>query len=83
MAETKQTIKVSIQSDDAAEPKENFKVLLSAPVNAALGKLTHTCAILNDDPSGAIELGSAIFSQGEASFCLSPSAIFSRSCSGS
>jgi hypothetical protein len=47
--DTSKTIEVKVTGDAAAEPDETFKVQLSNPVGATLGKETGTATIRNDD----------------------------------
>jgi hypothetical protein len=48
--ETKNFIWVAVNDDILNEPNETFKVQLSSPQNAWIGKGTGTCLILDDDP---------------------------------
>jgi hypothetical protein len=66
--QTSKTISVPILNNTAVEQDETFTVTLSTPVNATTdGAITvHTYTINNDDPAGAIRLGSATYSVSEA-----------------
>jgi endoglucanase len=47
--ETAKTVDVAVRGDGAAEADETFKLALSAPRNADLGRATATATIQNDD----------------------------------
>jgi hypothetical protein len=47
------TVKVRVIGDERVEPKENLRVRLHDPVDAALGRAVGTGRIIDDDPSTA------------------------------
>jgi len=47
--ETAQNVTVNVNGDLVAEPDETFSLVLSAPVNATLGRSTAVCTIVNDE----------------------------------
>jgi hypothetical protein len=47
--ETKKTVSVSVKGDTVVEPNETFRVNLSTPTNATIGKAQGVGTIVNDD----------------------------------
>jgi uncharacterized repeat protein (TIGR01451 family) len=54
--ETVKTIPVAVNGDTLYEPNESFQVVLSNPVNLALGRPAGVGTILNDDPPPSITI---------------------------
>jgi hypothetical protein len=52
--ETVKTVRISLVDDIAAEPTESFRLVLTAPANAGLGRSSGLATILNDDGATVI-----------------------------
>ena len=65
---TVRTLLVKVTADSAVEPNETFSMALSKPTGgAALGaRPKHTFTILNDDPSGMVQLSAAAYAVSES-----------------
>ena len=57
--ETTKTVPVTIVGDTRDEVTESFKLVLSAPTNAAIALGTGTCTITDDDPAPSITISNA------------------------
>lgn len=58
--------RVVIKSDVLDEPNENFKLLLSSPVNATLTDGQATCTINDDDPLPSLSIANASIVEGNS-----------------
>jgi glucose/arabinose dehydrogenase len=54
--QTSKEVDISVKGDKVVEPDEHFSVVLSSPSGAPIVQGTGTVTILNDDPSGALQL---------------------------
>ena len=52
--ETKKTVSVSVKGDTVVEPNETFRVNLSTPTNATIGKAQGVGTIVNDDRASVL-----------------------------
>jgi uncharacterized repeat protein (TIGR01451 family) len=64
--ETNQPITVLVKGDTLYEPDEDFRVTLSAPVNAVVGDSQAVGTILNDDPYPTLSIGDTSVVEGNA-----------------
>ena len=67
---TATSVTVPIVGDTVSEPGETFKITLSAPSNATIGRGIATAAILNDDPPASgrrVAIGDAAVEEGKTS----------------
>lgn len=67
--ESTKTVVVNVVGDIVFEASETFRLVLSGPVNAKLGRASGTCTITNDDPSPpqpAITISSPRITEGNA-----------------
>ena len=65
---TATAVAVPIVGDTVSEPSETFKVTLTTPTNATIGRAVATAAILNDDPPASgrrIAIGDAAVEEGK------------------
>jgi disulfide oxidoreductase YuzD len=62
---TSQRLAVRILPDTIAESNETFSVMLSAPVNAALGATQAEITLLDDDPAPVISVGPQTITEGD------------------
>src|SRR5262249_23937361 len=60
-----QFVTVKVVGDSVFEPDESFRVVLSAPVNAVLGRAEAEGKILNDDPLPTLTLVDSRVGEGE------------------